>query len=272
MDTAINVGLLFLGFLGAAAAIGGDTWHRGDDPALMRITRRGWLAIIALSLTLFLGVAKEFRARDAAENAASDLLALQQQLHETNTRLKDAASSRNLLANQLGDANRKLVQAQSSLQSAHTKLEKAERSLSALEPSILESMFELTERIPREQDFAFVQFTGRNVEIPRSSETDTALQLYGGDVFEYHLFCDRQIHPDELILDTGFRRYPIIENSGEIRISGPIGTALRGAVLNRQRRSDCGMKIIVRSTDRTRTQKQFDTLLDKIREAKRAVQ
>ena len=63
MDTLINVSLLALGFVGAIAAVGGDTWRKADEPVLKRITKRGWLSIVAFSLTLTFGVVKEFRAQ-----------------------------------------------------------------------------------------------------------------------------------------------------------------------------------------------------------------
>ena len=251
VDTAINVGLLLLGFVGAIAAIGGDTWRKGENSVLQRITRRGWVSIIALMLALTLGVAKEFRLRSATVAFEHSVTSLQDQLKTATNHLEAAEKSRTELS---------------------AKLVRAQRSLAALEPNILEGMFALTERIPREQDFAFVQFRGRIEEMPISSETDEQLQLYGGDIFDYTVFCDQFPHRSELFLKTSTRRYRLRAEHDEIRISGPIGTALRATISNPNRLRDCGMKIIITSTDRTRTIQQFDEFLEKIGDAKEALE
>jgi hypothetical protein len=269
VEIAINVALLLLGFLGAVAAFGGETWHKGEEPVLKRITKRGWISISALSLTLALGIAKEFRARTAAEASAQAQSKLENQLRITNNQLITASASRDNLAVQFQDANQTISLSNSALDKANAKLEKAQRAMAELRPDILEAMFRLTERIPREDDFAFVQFAGNSIEIPKSSQTSGPLQLYGGDIFEYHLFCNERSRPVRLWLDTQFRRYEISGNDRDIRVSGPIGQPMPARIINPERRRDCGMKIIVRSTDRTRTRTQFKELLDSIKSAKR---
>ena len=274
MDTLVNLSLLIVGFAGAIIAIGGDTWHKGTEPVLQRITKRGWLSIVALSLTTMLGVIKEFRAAETAEVAAMEL--------------KRAEASRKELQEQLQETSVQFIKSQRSLESANQKLEKAQISLSAIEPDLLEGMFQLTERIPREQDFAFANVNGSTEVIPISSETQKQLFLYGGDVFEWHHFCnypsnaslrngllDSAINNRRLrepfILDTGYRSYLIDDKQGEIRISGPIGVPMKAVIRNPTRYKNCGFKIVVRSTDRTRTKSQFEPLLRKIRDAKAAL-
>ena len=237
MDTAINVGLLLLGFVGAVAAIGGDTWRKGAESLLRRITRRGWVSIVSLLLALSLGVIKEFQQQTAT--------------------IAFEGSITNL---------------QGRLDTATNKLSRAQRSLAALEPNILEGMFRLTERIPREQDFAFVQFNGRLRESPISSETDAQLELYGGDIFEYTVFCNDFPDRARLMLETSARRYPLMTENAEIRISGPIGIPLNATINNPDRLRDCGMKIVITSTERTRINQQFETFLRQIRDAKEALE
>ncbi|MEW8626583.1 MAG: hypothetical protein AB2551_12580 [Candidatus Thiodiazotropha sp.] len=290
MDIAINIALLMAGFIGAVAAIGGDTWHKGDDPVLQRITKRGWLSIVALSLTLGLGVVKEISAVDASKEAKEAQKALRQQLSDAAISLTNAEKAREKLQADLAKANQGLSASQESLEEANGRLERAQRKLAAIEPDILEGMFSLTERIPREQDFAFANVNGQHRVVPISSETDRQLVLYGGDVFEWHHFCEyprnlagvpqnnplipaEAIRPKRpFILDTEFRDYEIDSKEGEIRISGPIGEPLEAVIINNSGYENCGFKIVVKSTDRTRTQRQFEPLLRKIREAKRALQ
>lgn len=260
MDVAINLILLLAGFIGAIVAIGGDTWHKGEESILRRITNRGWLSIFILALTLSLGIVKEFRFNENEKNLVT---------------------SRKL-------AEEKLEKATASLIEANHKLENVQRSLSSIEPDILEGMFQLTERIPREQDFAFASVNGQERVIPKSSETRRPLKLFGGDVFEWHHFCrypenaPSQIGPfgitrnngeryKPFILDTGFREYRLSGSSGQIRISGPIGQELEAIIKNPANFNNCGFKIVVRSTDRTRSKSQFEPLLRKIREAKLAL-
>ncbi len=267
MDVGINIVLLLAGFIGAIVAIGGDTWHKGEGSIIKRITNRGWLSIFILSLTLSLGVVKEFRSHQSQ---------------------KDLVVSRQLAEKKLKEATASLLTSQASLSEANNRLEKAQRSLSSIEPDILEGMFQLTERIPREQDFAFADVNGQSRVVPRSSETRGPLKLFGGDVFEWHHFCrypenasfrngelDRMLNNRRsfrpFVLDTGFRRYELSGKEGEIRISGPIGQELDAIIENPTKFEGCGFKIVVRSTDRTRTQSQFEPLLRKIREAKLAL-
>jgi hypothetical protein len=61
MTVLINVVLLALGFVGTLAAFGGETWKKGDEPLLNRVTRRGWLSLFCLFLALTLGITKEVR-------------------------------------------------------------------------------------------------------------------------------------------------------------------------------------------------------------------
>ena len=136
-------------------------------------------------------------------------------------------------------------------------------------------MYKLTERIVRESDFAFLSLRGGSREKPRSSETGKSLVLYGGDEFEYHIYCSRSgfgipSHA-RLILEAGSRRYPLAGADGKVRIAGPIGEPMPAIIINQDRRSDCDLKIIIKSTDRTRIQTQFESLLDTIQDAKQSI-
>ena len=52
----INILLAALGIVGSVAAIGGDTWQRGNVRWRDRVTRRGWLAIGCLLVAFGLGI------------------------------------------------------------------------------------------------------------------------------------------------------------------------------------------------------------------------
>ena len=59
MIAILNIILAALGFGVALAPIGGETWNKKEPKLLKRITRRGWIAIILLSLSLVATIYKE---------------------------------------------------------------------------------------------------------------------------------------------------------------------------------------------------------------------
>lgn len=236
---AVNLALVTLGFVGAIVAIGGETWAKGSQPVLKRITRRGWVAIACLLGTLSLGVIKEIQVQQRSRAS-----------HEAEASLR-----------------RRLDRATSKLETVSGDFAKARRKLERIEPSLVSAMATLTARIPRESDFAFVSFRGRSTETPISSETRSSLRLYGGDEFEFHHFCDERpglpfggSTGRPLVLRTPLREYTLAGNGGRVRISGPIGEAMPATIINGPRYSDCGMKVIIHSTDRTR----YDTFVKSV--------
>ena len=246
---AINLALLTLGFVGAIAAIGGETWTKGSQPVLRRITRRGWIAIGCLLGTLSLSVLKEI---------------------EVQKRERASQEAEASLQKRLGRATAELATVSGDLVEARRKLER-------IEPSLVSAMAILTSRIPRESDFAFVSFRGRPTETPISSETGSPLRLYGGDEFEIHHFCEERAAPPfpgsarrPLILRTPVREYTLVGNEGRVRISGPIGEAMRSTIVNSARYSDCGMKVIIHSTDRTRYEEFVNSVLRGIEDGRHA--
>ncbi|PYP88796.1 MAG: hypothetical protein DMF61_06410 [Blastocatellia bacterium AA13] len=233
MDSCINIALISLGFLGAIIAFGGDTWRKTEGPLLKRITSRGWTSLVFLTLALVLGIWKEVRAKQSAATATEE-------------------------RNQL-----------------KTKLDDTRRALLSVEPSLLDGMYKLTARITREFDFAFLQLRGQYIYTPISSETHSALKLYGGDEFEYTFMCGSRgyIEPtggDSVSLEAGNRDYTLTGAHGIIRVAGPIGQAMDIRIKNAQRVTDCDIKIVIRSTDRTRVETTFAPILKAIEEAKQA--
>jgi hypothetical protein len=46
MIVALNILLLLVGTTATPAAFGGETWKKGDQPILERITVRGWISLL----------------------------------------------------------------------------------------------------------------------------------------------------------------------------------------------------------------------------------
>jgi len=110
----INVLLLITGFAGAIIAVGGDTWLKGKNPLLERITARGWLSILLMVIALALGVYKELRTKslEASKDAESQTREklLQSKLDDETIRLVVLQSQATTTANQLTLANKALAE------------------------------------------------------------------------------------------------------------------------------------------------------------------
>ena len=70
MTLLINVALLALGSAGTLSAFGGETWTKGPEPILRRVTCRGWIALACLLASLSLGVVKEVNSDATAVESA----------------------------------------------------------------------------------------------------------------------------------------------------------------------------------------------------------
>jgi Mn2+/Fe2+ NRAMP family transporter len=59
MTLFLNIVLLVVGTIATAVAFGGDTWKKGRESLLRRITWRGWVSLASLLVALCAGIAKE---------------------------------------------------------------------------------------------------------------------------------------------------------------------------------------------------------------------
>lgn len=244
MTFAINLALLLIGTTAALAAFGGETWEKGDEPFLKRITRRGWVAVICMLATLALGITKEIRNNTAVAAAAIKQLELENNLART--------------TEELGETRAKLA---------------------AVEPNILQAMILATAGLRRESDYSTRTIRGQ-VAVPLlSGRTNRELILYGGDLVDYHIFCSNAgqriagLPPSRrelgslLILKVGDTEYPLGEH-GRQMIIGPVGQPLKATILNPNRLQNCQLKILVESADRTREATQIEPLIRMIKDAK----
>src|SRR5271165_6735147 len=131
MTTFLSIALLLVGTTATLAAFGGKTWKEGTEPALERITPRGWVSLLCLVLALALGVIsqlhdsnesskKEQRAKDAASQAKgeadkrqaileAELLDSQRRLDLANQKLKDLGTIASLTEERLKDTRNQLT-------------------------------------------------------------------------------------------------------------------------------------------------------------------
>jgi len=249
MGFVVNLALLILGTTGALAAFGGETWKKGEEPLLRRITARGWLALACMVATLTLGIAKEIRNTATAA---------------------EAAARQRELENVQSDLKKELTRTTDQLSDTRTKL-------AAVEPNILQAMIVATAGIRRETDFSTASVDGQPLQALISGRTGAPLALYGGDHLDYTIFCDEAAgrtpgssfgrRPADLILHVGSTAYPL-DAHGRQMIIGPVGQPMQAELRNVNRVRDCILKMLVESADRTREAKQLEPLIKMIQEAR----
>jgi Bacterial SH3 domain len=248
MTLLLNIVLALLGLTGTLAAFGGETWRKGDQPLLERVTKRGWLALTCLILAFSTGVVKEVRAYRAANDAQAAKEAAEARSAEQQKKL-DAQLA------QIQDLQRRLGEASDAQRQMTERL--AEQQLGSIEAA-----FKLAIKAPRETDDAVVNLNGQLVfAIP--SRVNPQMQLYWGDQFEYSYApgpsTDEAL--DSLELQVGERRYRMDKRSETIRIWGSSPRPMAARILNPRGLNGVGIKIFVRTTDSSQGQQEFRRLI-----------
>jgi hypothetical protein len=72
MSAFLAIVVLVLASAGTLSAFGGKTWIEGTEPALKRITLRGWLSLVLLALGLIVGGIKELYTQHRDEKKDQD--------------------------------------------------------------------------------------------------------------------------------------------------------------------------------------------------------
>src|SRR5262245_11131329 len=124
MSLILNVALLLLATTSTLTAFGGDTWRREPIPLHLRITQRGWVALVCLVATLLLGLTREIRT--------NRLAAVMQQ--ERTVQAEQLQAQSKLLATQ----SEHIASVQRQLDDASSELRSTRSRLAAVEPGILE--------------------------------------------------------------------------------------------------------------------------------------
>lgn len=88
-STGLKVLLLILGTISTLAAFGGDSWEKGEAPLLRRITPRGWLSLICLTLALAAGTRSAVLDSHASADDTAQLAAAQENLRKANDKLTE---------------------------------------------------------------------------------------------------------------------------------------------------------------------------------------
>src|SRR5579871_693056 len=119
MNLFLAIMLLLLAAAGTLAAFGGDTWTKGTEPLLTRITQRGWVSLSCLVAALAIGVLKEVRSAASAEESAS-------LVQKANTDLKNANTKLDSITGELIEAKTQLADSRKQVQrTAHSEIREA---------------------------------------------------------------------------------------------------------------------------------------------------
>lgn len=130
---ALNFSLLIVGTAATLAAFGGETWRRGDEHLVERITTRGWISLLCLVLALSMGISKEILS--ALETTHSELVAAQRDIkaaaekRELKDQVDKAQQDSAVARQQLQDVNAALTNARSDLARVLGRLSDAQHAI-----------------------------------------------------------------------------------------------------------------------------------------------
>ena len=166
--TIINIILAILGLTSTLAAFGGETWKKGDEALLKRITKRGFLSLFCLLLVFTLGIVKEII---------------------TNRQKQESATENKKLLTEIGRLRDSLTTSSKSIIESSNQITATVQDFKNSNCEGLEQAFKLAVNIPREYDDNVINLDGRERIIVSGRITDP-MELYWGDSFEFTFLPD----------------------------------------------------------------------------------
>ena len=162
----LNVAISALALASTLAAFGGETWRRGTEPFIERVTIRGWLSLTCLLVAFALGLLKEERA-NAAQSAST-------------ARESELTDNVKRLGGELSEKTTELSQIQGRLENTQSALEVNVQNLSDARFMRLEIEFQSLSAVNKQyfHGLTYLRRTGSQDVIDDSGHP---LVIYAGD-------------------------------------------------------------------------------------------
>lgn len=257
----INIGLAVLGIGATLSAFGGETWTKGDQKLISRVTIRGWFSLTFLLSAFALGITKEVIQHRQAEASAQQKAKLQDENRKQGDRILELMAETVSLQEKLGSSAKDLGKVAGNLGETTEKI--SQQQLASIEAA-----FKLAIKSPRETDDAIVHLRGQpRIAIP--SRYYEQMQLYWGDQFHFVIMANgvRIEQLETLKLQAGPKTYPLHDGQGSgyfeqtLRIYGNSPKPMPAFILNPLRLGGFDLKIFVSTTDSSQGQNEFRRLV-----------
>jgi hypothetical protein len=120
----LNIALVSIGLIAALATFSGETWDRTRPTFIQKITYRGWVSLLLITLTFGLGVYKGFVDSRLFATQSARLDAAHTAIEDQELELKSAHQEIEHQRSELLNANREIEIQRTELSEARQKLEK----------------------------------------------------------------------------------------------------------------------------------------------------
>ena len=253
----IHICLAIFGIGATLSAFGGETWVKGEEKLISRVTHRGWFSLTFLLAAFALGVTKEVIVHNEAESIALKNKKLQSENQQQRDRIEELVSETVHLQEILNKSANDLDEVAGNL--GETTEQIGQQQLASIEAA-----FALAIKSPRETDDAVVHLRGQRETLIPSRHYDH-MQLYWGDQFHFVVMSYGASNEQlaTLKLQVGPQTYPLHDGSGSgffektLRIYGDSPNPMTAAILNPLGLRDVDLKIFVRTTDSSQGQNEF---------------
>lgn len=105
----IKISLFVMSLVSGIVSIGGETWIKGDTGHRGRITRRGWIAILAIAMTILLNTWKDTQSETNQRIAQNRVIHKLKEIGDTSTSARQKERLAALALDQLFSLNRSAV-------------------------------------------------------------------------------------------------------------------------------------------------------------------
>ena len=132
----INICLAIFGIGATLSAFGGDTWTKGEEKLIFRVTHRGWFSLTFLVAAFALGVTKEVTVHNEAESNALKQEKLQRENQQQRDRIEE-------LVSETADLQEKLDKSAKDLDEVAGNLGETTEQIGQQQLASIEAAFEL---------------------------------------------------------------------------------------------------------------------------------